>query len=149
MAVLLMARVYEEDVARLARELRTGFESGKYRGWRDGDSSEAKRKAGIVPPPSRLEREIGRWFIGTSLLTAYLILAVSPSEPESFDEGCTDPRYHAAEAMAHDVLRYARASGWVKGRDVEPAAKPAENIHRKRRDDAFSRFGWRDEDKAA
>ncbi len=141
----LLRRMYEGDVARLAHELRGGFVSGKFRGWREKDG----KTPWLVSPLSRLEREIGRRYIGTSLGTAYLILAISPSEPESWDEGTTDPRYHAAEAMAYDVLRYARAAGWVKGRDAEPAAKPAKNIRRTQGDDAFSRWGWRDEKRTA
>jgi hypothetical protein len=107
---------YQGEVARVALELRPRFESGELRGFRDEDSEtmEAEGPDGsYVPPPWRVEEECGRRFVRASVARAYAVLLVSPSEPETSGAGWTDPRYHAAQAMSWDVIRYARAQGWT------------------------------------
>lgn len=134
---------YEAAMAAVATELRPRFESGELHGWREGDADRTKPGGTYVPPLWLVERTCGRIFIGESLERAYMVLLVSPSEPETFDAGTTDERYHAAEAMAHDVIRYARAQGWYSptADEEHPAAEPAG-----RRSSAFAEWGWRDED---
>jgi hypothetical protein len=118
---------YVAAVAAVAAELRPRFESGELHGWREEDSRgmDDDRK-GFAPSPWRVEGECGERFVRGSMQRAYLVLAVSPSEVETFDGACADPRYHAAQAMAWDVIRFARAQGWTalaQGEDA-PGAIP-------------------------
>jgi hypothetical protein len=128
---------YQGEVARVALELRPRFESGELHGWREEDTERMEAEGGsyrasYVPPPWRVEEECGRRFVRASVSRAYVVLLVSPSEPETAGVGWTDHRYHAANAMAWDVIRYARAQGWTTmtsdefspGADYKPRRGP-------------------------
>lgn len=127
---------YRTEVERVATELRPRFESGELRGWRSNemDRMDARMDAlaagatpdAYVPPLWRVEEEAGQRFVRSSMARAYVVLLVSPSEPETFDPSSMDPRYHAGTAMAHDVIRYAREQGWttMAADESEPDAAP-------------------------
>jgi hypothetical protein len=117
---------YERAVKAVATKLRRQFETGKYRGWRDGDSEveieEIKRL-----PFFRLERAVGCLWI-TSPIRAMAVLEFSRADGEgwSWDKAGGPCLLGAAESnMAFDVLAYVTARGWYT-----PAAVGEEKVRR-------------------
>lgn len=107
---------YGTAVARMAAELRPRFESGELREWREGDHEAYYNKGRGEPPFIRIENECRRRFVGELGQLAHLVLAVSPSTRKTYDSAQADPVFAADDAMALDVLEYARAQGWGPGR---------------------------------
>jgi hypothetical protein len=107
------ADVYPRAVEAVATALRKRFESGELRGWIDAD---AELKGTTLAPLWRLERECGRKYIKTPI-RALGVLRFSPHADANrwrWDEfkGCLLSA--AEEAMARDVLHFARTRGWSK-----------------------------------
>jgi hypothetical protein len=76
-------------------------------------------------PLGKLEDDCRRRFARTHA-EAYLLLSCSPSTALTFDSGCEDPRYHAGDAAARDVLREALKRGWYTpdvSKDEYPSAE--------------------------
>lgn len=123
-------RAYHQGaVVAVANVLRPRFESGELHGWREVDTNAMENPdtaETYVPAPWAVAQECGRLFLRTSVRRAFAILLCSPSEPESRGDW-TDPRKYAAEAMAFDVIRYARRQGWttMEEGEISPCAIPA------------------------
>jgi hypothetical protein len=118
--------VYPRAVEAVATALRPRFESGELRGWIDRLDTElpARRR----DPQSKIVDECMRRFV-TSPVRALAILLYSRNVEESeagqwqWDAQASVPlRAAGAEAMALDVLAYARAQGWATRRRGEVAA---------------------------
>jgi hypothetical protein len=121
--------LYPRAVEAVATALRSRFESGEFRGWKDGDLDEFTYTR---RPWHRLERECARRFI-TTPARALGVLACSPSAGVdeawrwTWREVSEVSLLGAAEtAMAIDVLHFARERGWSKPQKGEvPTARRA------------------------
>lgn len=130
---------YRTLVQRVAEPLRRRFESGEFRGWLDEDDERMDSVRGgrsgrydprYQAPLLRLEAEVARRLFGVpeqelgdlesapARRLAALVLLVSVNAAGEFVSSDT-PEWQAAEAMALDVLEYARELGWSKPKSGE------------------------------
>jgi len=104
---------YLAEVERLATGRRAEFESGELHGWHLVASAvpAGGAKEGSEHPCFVLWEELEEDIEDAS--TAYLVLACSPSEEAGIDDcALSDVRSAAAQAVAVDMFRAARARGW-------------------------------------
>ena len=126
---------YRAALERFAATLRPRFESGELRGYRDGDDEDGRRS------PFWTVEALAAAHFGVELTctpdpagdcellsgdepAAHLILAVSP-HAASTGEGAVHVCAHAMQAVAWDVVSYAREQGWYvpdQGEYPEPAS---------------------------
>ena len=119
---------YRAAVEAVATILRPRFESGELRGWRDSDGDKCgpllpKRKQ-VRPPYWRIGDACRDLFIRSETAAFVVLTWASPTgkrEAEWFDvmgKNCRLPSCAldtaAGEAMAHDVLAFARRRGWLR-----------------------------------
>ena len=125
---------YRAALERFAATLRPAFESGELRGYREGDDEDGRRSPfwtverlaaahfGIeltcTPDPAG-ECEL----LSGDETTAHLILAVSP-HAASTGEAAVHVCAHAMQAVAWDVVSFARERGWYVP-DPEEYPEPA------------------------
>jgi hypothetical protein len=105
---------YRKRIEALTNELESRFRSGEFRGNSDAEQ-----------PLHRLENEL-RKRIAKTYAEAHLVLACSSSTIATSDVACEDPRYHAGDAAARDVVREALKRGAYRpdaGRDEYPTAE--------------------------
>lgn len=136
-AVETLRRDYNRMIEEIAEALRPRFERGELHGWRESDNEmeedESERwdgkgdRAELEHPLFVLEQECRERLCGTAEysdgddLSTFLVLALSPSLVECWDDSAT-PEGNAGEAAAYDVLRIARSRGWYEPtKDETPA----------------------------
>lgn len=104
---------YAKMLQEIAREVRPGFESGRFRGFRDEEGSDCPR---WVFEMYLMDRHVPTYPV------AYAILAASPSEPLVDDGSLSEARVIAAEALGLDLFRIGLRAGWYR---PEPGEEPS------------------------
>ncbi len=110
---------YLDEVGRLALTLEPRFRSGELHAYReDDDLAQRKRDVWYESPEFEIGAAFGRHFrIGVNgdegdPEIARVLLALSPHAHATGDGSDVDPRDHAREAGAWDVIVHARRAGW-------------------------------------
>jgi len=117
---------YLAEVGRFAETLRPRFESGELHSYRENDDMAESRAGQRYESP---DREIGELFGNYFGIGVYgaegdseiarVILALSPHADASGVGSDVDPRDHAREAAAWDVIVHARHAGWYEPTEDE------------------------------